>query len=150
MRLLFERVRRDVRQLAAAGQRGLGSTFPCPCGCGQVQTKEPPTGCAWEVVYCICELMDAVGAQGKLGLLGASRVCLSVRAAGSAAGLVAVQRCCIFERAWRGRIGLLVVDPHGLPACPCLPAPACLPACLQAGMGVPSCRSCKPSCGGRT
>jgi hypothetical protein len=64
MRLLFERVRRDVRQLAAAGQRGVGSTFPCPCGCGQTQTKEPPTGCAWEVVYCICELMDDVGARG--------------------------------------------------------------------------------------
>jgi hypothetical protein len=82
----FERVRRDVRQLAAAGQRGIGSTFPCPCGCGQTQTKEPPTGCAWEVVYCICELMDDVGARGGLYCSLCTAICdPAVRLAGCTA-----------------------------------------------------------------
>lgn len=39
MRLLFERVKRDAPRLAVDGSTGLGDTFPCPCGCGQVQYK---------------------------------------------------------------------------------------------------------------
>ena len=32
-------MKRNVRQLAAAGQRGVGSTFSCPCCCGLQQVK---------------------------------------------------------------------------------------------------------------
>jgi hypothetical protein len=63
MRLLLDRVEADLPRLDKENKRLMKKTdmnqrgvpvdhrehFPCPCGCPQLQYKEPPLSCAWEV-----------------------------------------------------------------------------------------------------
>ncbi|PSC71178.1 MYND finger domain [Micractinium conductrix] len=108
MRLLFERVKRNVRQLAAAGQRGVGSTFSCPCCCGLQQIKEPPLGCAWEVIYCTIELMDSVGATAPDGGAFLPRVIEFMKRQPGATAAAGIERAMIRPGFWQGVMDELV------------------------------------------